>query len=76
MIDYTNNRIIHGDKEEEIIKWTCWFRTPVGGLYVNVQDALKSLEKISGQDVDPQMLIFPVPVALSSTLYEEVIRGR
>jgi hypothetical protein len=57
---------IHDDK---ILRWTVWFQTPFG-LYGDLTIAVKQCQK---NDIDPDLGIQPVPVALlneDGTVYE------
>lgn len=66
MILVKENLIVRGDLQEKIKRWEVWFRTP-WGLCNNTLDAVEALEHA---DLDPNISIIPVTVAISETTYE------
>lgn len=66
MILVKENLIVRGDLQERIKKWEVWFRTP-WGLCQNTLDAVEALEKAQ---MDPNISLLPVAVAISETTYE------
>lgn len=71
MIDFETKTMILHNQREDIKTFEVWFRTPFG-LHTNLDQALKCLE---GRDMEPQLTIVAVPVAISdSGKYEEMPR--
>jgi len=65
MINIELNILKIADKTEPILRWEVWFNTPTG-LFDNREDALEDI----AQNDFPSIVIEPVPVAISETLYE------
>jgi hypothetical protein len=66
MIDLIHNRVVRGDIDEPITRWTVYFKTPFG--YVeNISELLKVMEE---NQLDSNMASYPVPVAVTQTTYE------
>jgi hypothetical protein len=68
LINLKENRIELGNSRQEIVRWEVWFRTPMG-LFKNLEECIKHLESC---DMLPDLNISPVPVAISSSLYEVI----
>lgn len=67
MIDLEHNRVIRGDALNEPIKrWVTWFKTPFG----YVETVAELLELTKKHELDPNMVAFPVPVAIGESNYE------
>ena len=66
MINITKSELSLRNKTHPIIKWEVWFRTPLG-LFANLSDAILKLEE---SDMNPDLMIVPVPVAIAAETYE------
>ncbi len=60
------NRIVMGGLDERITSWEVWFRTPFG-LCKTLHEAN---EVVAKHDLDPDLAIVPVPVAVTNGTYE------
>lgn len=69
MILIKENMIVRGDLQERIKRWEVWFRTP-WGLCSNTADAVEALE---AAELDPNISIIPVSVAIGETTYEVMV---
>lgn len=71
MIDLARNKIIFNDAQYEIREWVVWFMTP-WGLIPRREDAV---QRAANNDVDPAVVVVPVPVALGDgDIYEIFVR--
>jgi hypothetical protein len=71
MVNLDAGRItLDGTSSTPIEKWDVWFMTPFG-VFDNLAAAVK---RCKGSDLDPEMTIIPVPVAISGTQTEIVRR--
>jgi hypothetical protein len=72
MVNLKSNEIENAGngKFEPIIRWEVWFQTPFGLIH----DFQKAKQRVESADLDPDSTIVPVPVAISSNVYEVVIR--
>ncbi len=66
MISLGDSRIQRGGLDERIEKWVVWFRTP-WGLCETLHEACEVMKK---NELDPDMGIIPVPVAVSNATHE------
>lgn len=72
MVALTSTTLILGDKVMSIRAWEVWFQTPFG-LVDNLVGARKLVQN---RDLDPELTIVPVCVALGDgDYYEVVVRG-
>lgn len=69
MFSYEHNRLRRGGREEPILEWRVWFRTP-WGLAETLEEA-KAVCK--AREVDPDQAIIPIPVAMSQSMTEVFI---
>ena len=70
MVDLSDMKISHKDKMEPIQRFEVWFRTPMG-LCTSIE---KLNEVCKANDWLPYLMAVAVPVAISETLYEELVR--
>lgn len=77
MISLLNGFIVDLNRDREhcgarqIISWAVWFRTPVG-LHSELESAVEWCKE---NDMNPDLMIIPVPVALADDgTYEAVSR--
>lgn len=71
MINLENGKItVNGDDWEPIDHWEVWFMTPFG-ILSNSNHASKACKS---NDMDPNMSVIPVPVAVSKSGIVEVVR--
>ena len=68
MISLQGNYIQLLRKQATINHWETWFQTPVG-LFTELDLAIKRMQEL---DLDPELIIRPVAVAVSSDGYYEV----
>lgn len=72
MIDLANGHLVRMQTEHPIKKWVVWFMTPFG--------VTPSLEEASGKcikaDLDPDLNITPVAVAVDNTDEHEIFYPR
>jgi hypothetical protein len=66
MICVKTQRIIQGDRDEEILQWSVFFQTPVG-LAITLAGALETCKRL---EIDPVWSISPVSVAQSKSMNE------
>ncbi len=66
MIDLVNKTITLGSSPKPITGFAVWFATP-WGLITNLDEAVT---RCSANDVDPDMNIHALPVALTADSYE------
>ncbi len=59
-----------GDLFERILRWEVWYRTP-WGFCSKLSDANEKMEEA---DLDPDITIIPVCVAISETTHEVMER--
>lgn len=60
MISIKDNEITFMGKRYQILEWRVWFITPFG-LYQGRQDAI---DRVIKSNMDPELVIVPVAVAL------------
>lgn len=60
-----------GEQEQRIDKWEVWFHTPWGMC----RSAGEAIEACKAAEIDPEVAIVPMPVAVGSSLYEVFFRG-
>lgn len=70
MVSLKENLIIQGSKEEVIIEWQTWFMGPLG-VTPNRKQAIESCERL---DMDPDLCVAPIAVAVGTTLHEVYLR--
>lgn len=72
-ISLTENKIYgHSGDPEEIVNWEVWFLVPMKGLFRDREVAIKEAD---GMDLDPDMVVIPVSVAVGSEGgYEAVLK--
>lgn len=69
MIDIVHNRIIRGDNlSEPIKKWVVWWKSPFG-YHETSQEAVEAVNA-KKLDLDPDMVIVPVAVAIAANTHE------
>lgn len=56
-------------EEESIMEWTVWFRTPFG-VHADLEAAIQRCEE---SDLDPEIFVKPVPVAIAASGIYEII---
>jgi len=72
MFNLTERTLIFGGKTLPIVKWEVWFMTPFG-LIADLQEAN---QRCIDNDMNPNQVVSPVPVALDSDeRYEVILRG-
>ena len=70
MIDFKNNTVGESpEKQQPIHNWEVWFMTP-NGLVKTIQEALQVVIDLLGDEVNPNMYLYPVPVAITERFYE------
>lgn len=71
MFHLTNKTLTFDSKPLPIKQFTVWFITPMG-LIERIDDAI---EKCKESDMDPELCIVPVPVAIDEAgRYEVIVR--
>lgn len=55
-----------GPNGKKIKSWSVWFQTPFG-LFTNLEEAVI---KVQNHEMDPDLAIIPLPVALTEDSYE------
>jgi hypothetical protein len=70
MVNLKTNEIIIGNEIGIIVEWEVWFQTPFGVT----SDFKAAQQRVKDADLDPDTTIVPVPVAISGSLYEIVLR--
>lgn len=68
MVNLATSTISLGSVIEPIKQFDCWFRTPMG-LHSTLDDAKKTCEE---NEWEINAVIVPIPMAIGSTLYEEL----
>jgi hypothetical protein len=67
MIQKVDKTVTLQGKTEPILRFEVWFQTPFG-LFTDLDEALR---RVAGSgDLDPEMNVVPVSVAVCDTLYE------
>ncbi len=66
MLDLNSGTIIRGGVREPIVRWGVWFKTPFG--YGETLEEAR--ETVISVDLNPHMVIQPVPVAFGDTIHE------
>jgi hypothetical protein len=62
MIDLTSSALERNGKVKAISEWVVWFMTPFG-IAATSKDAIELCQK---RDIDPEINITPIPVAMAS----------
>lgn len=70
MVDLKNQTIILEKRTNPIERWEVWFMTPFGLC----DDFETAKQRLKDNDLDPDLCIVPVPVAISGDIYEVVTR--
>lgn len=72
MFDLVEGTLTFGNRTLPIVKWEVWFMTPFG-LIEHLKDACA---RCAQNEIEPNGMISPVPVALDSDeRYEIIVRG-
>ncbi len=71
MFNLKERTITLNGRPDHITQFQVWFQVPTKGLLPNLEDAIKICE---GLDLDPNLCIVPVPVAVGQNTYELLIR--
>ena len=68
MIDFKRGRIVRSDlaDSEVITRWSVVFKTPFG-LCMTLEEVQKTFQE---RDLDPDLIVIPLPCAHSATTYE------
>lgn len=70
MLDFIINKIgPNSNSLVQIKQWTVAFMTPFG-LYDTLKEAV---ERVSPNDLDPQMCVIPVVLAIGENGYQEIV---
>ena len=72
MIDLTTNSFFVSGKHIPISKWVVWFVTTFG-LTPNLEEAKM---RCVASDIDPELNVTPVPVAIAEDGYYEIFMVR
>jgi hypothetical protein len=71
VILYRDGRVTRGEYSERIERWEVWFQTPFG-LTPKLHEAVEACVK---GDFDPELMVVPVPVAMTQASYEVAKNG-
>lgn len=72
MIEFDTSRgaIVRGEVNERIKRWDVWFQTPFG-LCTTLDEAVAKVKEL---DMNPNMVIIPIPIAVSESTHEAYFR--
>lgn len=66
MIDLGAGRLVRAGVAEDIKRWGVWFKTPFG----YAESLAEAQATVGSVDLNPHMVIQPVPVAFGDTIHE------
>lgn len=72
MIDLSNGHLVRRGTQIPIVKWETWFQTPFG----ITPDREEAVRRCTEAEIDPEVNVTPVPVALGSDGSNEVFYVR
>jgi hypothetical protein len=71
MYNLQDEMITIGNQTEPILKYEVWWQIPFRGL---TEDRVVAIKELEAMDLDPNQCLVPVPVAISESLYEIILR--
>lgn len=72
MISLTENVIVRSRKARQITDWQVWWMTPFG----ITPDREEAIERVRKLDMDPELTVSPIPVAIDSNGQFEIFIAR